>query len=135
MAQMIAPVLAIGGTLLSAVGMIKEGNNRDKAAQFNAAQIEAQGKAENAAAQREALEKNREKELMLSRARAVGAASGGGQDFDLLGDIEEEGTLAEKTVLWQGEERRKGRSAQAASTRFEGVNARKASLFKAGRTL
>lgn len=131
----LAQGLQIGGTLLSAGGAIAQGNAAKSAAEYNAAQLEAQGKAENAQAQREAQEQRRQKELMLSRARAVAGASGGGQDYQLLGDIEEDGTYNELTALWQGEERRKGRSAQAASSRFEGINRRKASLFNATGTL
>lgn len=125
----------IGGTILSAAGAIKQGRDAQKVAEYNAAMLERQGKAEQAAKIQEAKQARREKELMLSRARAVGAASGGGIDIDLMGDIEEEGVLNEKLLLWQGEERRKGRSGQAAATRFEGAAQKSASVFKAGSTL
>lgn len=124
-----------GGTLLSTGGLIKQGSNQKKVAAYNAANLEAQGKSEYAVAQREAVEEKRKKELMISRARAVGAASGGGVDINLLGDIEEEGRMNELTSLWQGEERRKGRNAQAATTLFEGAAAKRASMWKAGSTL
>lgn len=130
-----APFLQAGGTLLSVGGLVQQGKAQDAATDYNARQLEAQGKAEQAAKIQEAKQANREKELMLSRARAVGAASGGGQDYDLLGDIEEEGAMSELALLWQGEEARKGRNSQAAVSRFEGLNKRRASMFNVGSTL
>lgn len=131
----LAQVLSIGGTVLSTAGAIQQGKSADAVAQYEARQLEAQGKAENASAQREAQAARREKELVQSRARAVAAASGGGQDLNLLGEIEEEGELRAMTALWQGEERAKGRSAQAAGRRAEGKAAKRGSIFKAGKTL
>ncbi len=131
----LATGLMAGGTLLSTVGAIKQGNDAKAIANYNALQQEAQGKAEFASKIQESKQANREKNLMLSRARAVGAASGGGIDIDLMGDIEEQGTMNEATLLWQGEEMRKGRNAQAAVSRFEGLQKKRASLFKAGSTL
>lgn len=130
-----APLLQAGGTLLTAGGLMQQGRAQDKAAQFNAQQLEAQGKAEQASKIQEAKQANREKELLLSRAKAVGASSGGGQDYNLLGDIEEEGAYNELALLWQGEEALKGRRSQAAVSRFEGLNRRRASQFKVGSTL
>ncbi len=122
--------LAAGGTILSTVGAIQQGNAANAAAQYNAAQLEAAGKAENAAAQRKAEEQTRQKEFALSRARTVAAASGGGQDIALMGAIEEEGTMRSLTALWEGEEAAKGRNAQAAVARFEGSQAKRAGAIK-----
>lgn len=131
----VATALAAGGTILSTVGAIQQGNAANRAAEFNAKQLEAAGKAEYAASTLEAAEENRQKELALSRARAVGAASGGGQDIALMGAIEEEGVMRGQNILWQGEEAMKGRKNQAAATRFEGRQARNAGYLKAGSTL
>lgn len=130
-----APVLAMGGTILSTAGVIKQGNAAKATANYNAAQLDAAAKTEQASAQRAANEETRQKELVLSRARSVAAASGGGQDTALLGDIEEDGTLRSLTAMWEGEEAAKGRKAQAAVSRFEGKQAKLASLWKAGSTL
>lgn len=131
----LAQGLQVGGTLLSGIGLARSASDQKKAANFNAAQLDAQGKAEQAASIQEAKQANREKELMLSRARAVGAASGGGVDIDLMGEIEEEGYLNEATLLWQGDERRKGRSGQASAAIFDGLNRKRAGMLKAGSTL
>lgn len=131
----IGSVLSAGGTILGSLGAMQQGRAANAAAQYNAAQLEASGKAENAAAQRKAEEDTRQKELVLSRARTVAAASGGGQDVALMGQIEEEGTMRQLTSLWEGEEAAKGRNAQAAASRFEGKQAQRAGGLKAFSTL
>lgn len=128
-------ILSGAGTAISTVGAIQAGNANKAAANYQAAQLDAAAKTERASAQRQAQEERRQKELLISRARAVGAASGGGQDYGLIGSIEEDGTLRELTALWQGEEAAKGREQQAASARFDGKQAKKASVFKAATTL
>jgi hypothetical protein len=131
----LAKTLQVGGTLLSSVGAIQAGNNAARAAEFNARELEEKGKAERAIASKKAVEKRRRKEIVLSRARAVAAASGGGQDLDLLGDLEEEGEYNAQMAIWQGEEAARGRKNQAGATRFEGRMAKRASRFKAASTL
>ena len=128
-------VLALGGTIVSTLGAIQSGKAQNAAAEYQAQQLDAQGKTERAVSQREAQEERRQKELAISRARVVGAASAGGQDLALLGDIEEDGELRALSALWQGEEAAKGRKNQAAATRFEGKQAKKAGLIKGLGTL
>ena len=131
----LSTILSAGGTAVSAIGAIQQGKSQQASANYQAAQLEAAGKAEQAASQREAEEERRQKRLMQSRARAVGAASGGGIDLELAGDIEEEGEYRALTALWEGTEAAKGRRAQAAASRFEGRQARKAGFLRAGRTI
>lgn len=128
-------VLMAGSTILGAAGAAQGGKAQKLAANFQAAQLEAAGKVDNAVAQRKAEEDRRQTRLVQSRARAVGAASGGGIDFDLAGDIEAEGEYSALTSLWEGVEASKGRKAQAAAARFEGLQARKSGLLKAGKTI
>jgi len=71
---------------------------------------------------------------MMSRARAVGAASGGGIDIPLMGLIEEDGELRRLSALWQGEEAAKGRSMQAQAARYDGAQYAKAGALRAGST-
>lgn len=131
----IGKVAMIGGTLLSSAGAIQAGKQQETAANYQADQLEASGKAEYAAGQRKALEERRRSDLAISRAKAVGAASGGGQDLNLLGAIEEEGTYNTLVAEWEGTEAMKGRNAQGAAARVEGKNARKAGMIGAGSTL
>lgn len=147
MAQLFAPVLtalksttlaqtlAAGGSAVSALGAIQAGKSQAAAAEYQARQLEAQGKAERAAASLEAERESKQKKLVLSRARAVAAASGGGQDIELLGDIEEEGTYRTLLALWGGEERAKGRKAQAAAARFGGQAYKRAGFLDGARTI
>lgn len=128
-------ILQAVGTGVSAVGSLKAGADAKAASEFNAAQLDASAKAESAASQRKAEEERRQKRLVQSRARAVGAASGGGIDLELAGDLEEEGEYRALTALWEGEEAAKGRRNQAAATRFEGRQSKKAGFLKAGRTI
>ncbi len=132
---LLGKVAMVGGTLLSSAGAIQAGKQEQAAANYQAAQLEASGKAEMASSQRKALEERRRSDMAISRAKAVGAASGGGQDLNLIGAIEEEGTYNTLVAEWEGKERMSGRNAQAAASRVEGKNARKASVLKAGSTL
>lgn len=128
-------VAAIGGTILSGIGSIAAGNAANANAQYEARQLEQRATAERAAAQQESLKDRREKDLVLSRARAVGAASGGGIDINLMGKIEEEGERNALTALWEGEERARGAENQAAATRASGKRAKRAGFIGAGSTI
>jgi hypothetical protein len=128
-------ILQVAGAGVSAVGAVKSGNAAQASAEYQALQLEAAGKTENAVAQREAEEQRRQKEFMLSRARAVGAASGGGQDIGLMGAIEEEGELRALTALWEGEEAAKGRNMQASAARDEGQQMKSAGMVKGFSTI
>lgn len=131
----LSTILSAGGAAVSAVGAIQGGRAQDAAAQYQAAQLEAAGKSEMAVSQRQAEEDRRQSRLMQSRARAVGAASGGGIDLELAGDIEADGEYRALTSLWEGTEAAKGRRAQASASRFEGTQAKKAGVFKAASTI
>ncbi len=126
----LSTILSAGGAAISGIGAIQSGNAQNAAAQYQAAQLEAAGKAETAASQRKAEEDRRQTRMMQSRARAVGAASGGGIDLELAGDIEADGEYRALTALWEGAEAAKGRNAQAAASRFEGKAAKKAGYLK-----
>ena len=127
--------LSIGGTVLSAVGAIQQGNAQKAAGEYQAKQLEAAGKAEQATAIQAANEERRQKEFAISRARTVAAASGGGQDLALMEDIEEDGELRAQTKIWQGNEAAAGRNAQAAAARFEGSQYKKAGFINAMSTV
>lgn len=128
-------VLSIGGTILGAAGAIQSGNAQQAASVHQAAQLDAAAKTERASAQRAAEEERRQSRLAISRARAVGAASGGGQDIPLLGQIEEDGELRAQTAMWEGEEAAKGRKMQASAARFEGSQYKRAGTIGAGSTI
>jgi len=121
--------LMAAGTVLSGAGAIQQSQAAKASSEFTAKQLEASGTAERAAASLQAGEEAKKKELVISRARAVGAASGGGQDYALLGALEEEGTYRTLFANWQGEEAAKGRQAQADATRADGKSESTAALY------
>ena len=126
----LAGALQAGGLAVGAAGTVNSINAQNRAASFEARQITAQGKAEQAEATQAAREESRKKDLLVSRARAVSAASGGGLDLELIGDLEGEGEYRTLTALWQGEEAMKGRKAQAASRIASGRAGAKASAIR-----
>lgn len=131
----LSKVLTIAGTVVSAVGAIQQGKAQQSAADYQAKQLEAKASTDRALAQRQAEEDRRQTELVQSRARAVGAASGGGLDIKLAGDLEEEGEYRALTSLWEGEEAARGREQQAKTLRYEGRLARQTAGLKATKSI
>lgn len=77
----IGTVIGIVGSIVSAVGTIASGNAQRAAAEYQAQQLDIQAKNELATAQQEAQQVRRNKDLVLSRQRALTGASGlGGSD-------------------------------------------------------
>ena len=70
--------LAIGGSLLSAVGSVAGGISADNQAEAQAQAAERQAGEAQAVSQREAIQRSKEAKLLLSRNQALAAASGGG---------------------------------------------------------
>lgn len=126
-----AQALMIAGPLLMMAGSISGGMAANKAAKFEAAQIERQAKAAQAEASREAMEEGRQRDLALSRAQAIGAASGAGRASRIEGEIAAEGTYRALSAVWAGDERAAGLNTQAQARRIEGKNAKRASFFRA----
>lgn len=135
----LSTIIAIASTAVSAAGTLAAGAAAKTSADYQAAQIEAAGKEEKAASQREADRVKRERDFILSRQQAV-ASSGnlGALDetvLDLAGDVVQESAVQEGMVRYGGEERVKGRRAQAAAARLEGKAAQTGSYFAAAGTL
>lgn len=135
----LSTILGLVGAGASAAGTLAVGAARKSAADYQAAQLEQQGKEEKAAAQREAERAKKETNFVLSRQQAVAGASGlGALDEtvqDLAGDVATQGAVNEGMILYGGEERAKGRRAQAAASRMEGKAAQTGSYFGAVGTL
>jgi len=124
----VAPIVSGLGTIAGAA-VSAQGQRQAAAAQkanldYQAKQLEMQGKEEQAAAQHEVFQKRREKELALSALQARGAASGF-ETTDATGlqigeDIEKYGTLQEMMAAYGGRSRRAGLEAEAVGRRAEG---------------
>ena len=127
--------LMVAGMAISAAGTISSGIAQKNAADFEASQLERQGKADRAQGSRIAAEESRQRRIKLSRAQAVGAASGAGRAARVEGELELEGRYRELTAVWEGGERAAGRSAQASARRTEGRVARAAGFVRGVGTL
>lgn len=130
-----AEALLIAGTAVSAAGTLAGGAAEGAAADYSAAQHRQGATAEIATGSRQAAEARRESDMILSRARAVGASNGGGQDVQRMGELEQEGTYRVLSALYEGEERSKARGAQARAAKMEGRNARSAAFIDAASTI
>lgn len=116
--------LALIGTLVSAAGTVASGVAANNAAKSEAFQLEARGKEEFAAGQRDALQKRREAMLVNSRTQALAAASGGGADSPtivrLMAGTAGEGEYNAQSVMYGAKSRQLGNNAQAKAARASG---------------
>lgn len=117
------------GAGVSAIGTLQAGKAADAQARQDALNMEAQGKEELAASQREAMQKRREGALINSRAQALAAASGGGADdptiVRLMTQTASEAENNAGSVMFGGLSRQRGLNDSAKARRKEG----KASLL------
>ncbi|MFK7942302.1 MAG: hypothetical protein AB8B85_05215 [Paracoccaceae bacterium] len=125
----------IGSTVLSAGAARAQGKQQQDALNFEAKQLEQKAEEERAIATRDVADNARQKKLALSRARAVGGASGGGRDFDLEADVDEEGDYRRLTALYDGEVRARNFRTQAGVRRREGSAAARAGFIRGASTI
>jgi hypothetical protein len=122
-------------TLMSARAYEAEGKAQQQAgemanaaAKFEARQMRTQAGQEQAVAQREAENRLRESALLMSRAQAVAAASGGGAldptVLRIIGGLAAEGELAAATERYNGDERARQLKLAAVGREYEGVQAK-----------
>jgi len=135
----LSTILGIAGSVVSAVGTIAAGQAARRDAEFQAAQYDIQAKDEFAAAQREAEEIRRNKQLVLSRQQAAAAGSGLGADDPTVvfaaEDVSAYGKEQELSALAAGQMRRNQAEMAAASKRAGGRADYAGSLFSAGGTI
>jgi hypothetical protein len=128
-----AATLFMVGTGVQAGGRLAGGLAARDAAKFEAGQLERRATEERAAAQRTATERRRETDLVISRATAVGAASGAGTGpsfWDLIGDTAARGEYQAQGETYLGEARVRALQDKASARRFEGRNAFVGSLVE-----
>jgi hypothetical protein len=125
----------VGSTVIAANAAKAKGEADQQALNFEAEQLDRNAEEERAIATREVAENRRQRQLVLSRARAAGAASGGGRDFDLEADLDEEADYRRLTALYDGETRARSLRTTAAVRRGEGSAARRAGFIRAGSTI
>ena len=126
---------AAGGTILSTVGAIQAGKSQQAMANYQAKLADKRAKEEKALSIKTSRETRRRGRIAASRARAVGAASGGGVDWDLMEDLDEETEIRAMNAIWEGQSRYDDLQAQAGEARARGKAAKKAGYLKAAGTL
>jgi hypothetical protein len=129
-----ASILKGFGGIMAGAGARSAGKAEQRAAEFQAQQLEQNAGQAVAASQRVAEEERRKAQLVASRALAVAAASGGGASDvsvqNIIAEIQGEGTYRAMTALYEGEERARQLRMGAAGKRFEGDIAAKSGRQK-----
>lgn len=115
---------SIFGSLAEGDAAEEWGRMRQQAAQVEAAQMETAAGQAQAVAQRNADEEHRKADLVMSRALAVAAASGGGASdptvTNIISRIAGEGTYRGMMALYAGEEEARDMRNRARATRYSG---------------
>lgn len=128
-------IIGVVGSIVSAVGTIASGNAAKAAADYQAQQLDIQAKNELASAQQEAQQVKRNKDLVLSRQRALGSAGGLSGGDPTVQNIANEtagyGHDQEMAALVGGLLRKNATENQARSARATGQAQQTGSMFSA----
>lgn len=138
--------LSAAGTIAGGGAAAAAGRSGQQASYFRAAQEDQQAQESRAASQRDALEKNRQTGLLLSKLQANAAGSGGGASdpgvLTLAGDIAGKGEYQELMNMFKGENRARGLEDSAIGSRMtgdaalaEGIAKQRASYLSAAGTI
>jgi hypothetical protein len=144
---MAAAGISAGGTLLSAYGDYSSANEQARTldaqryydvltSQYKAKALNDAANQAMASSQREAMARVEDKNLALSRAQAVNAASGGGSSdasyVNTVAGIEEQGEYNKAVALFAGETEMRQLNYEAQNALIEGQNAANARGYQAG---
>ena len=128
--------LPLAGAGLAGAGAIASGVQEQKMAEFEAKQLKEAGDLERAEGQRKAQIEKRRRDLTLSRARAVSAASGagatGGSVDAIMEGIQQQGDYNSMVAYFEGDSRGRKLYAQAGARKHAGKAAKGMSFLKAG---
>ena len=127
--------LGVAGTFLSAMGQMQSGASQvelgqhaQQLAQFQAAQLRQNAGTDVAAAQRSAVDIQRQSDYVASHALAVAASSGGGASdptvINLIARTAGETAYRKSVALYQGDQAARGANMQADATIYGGEMAR-----------
>lgn len=129
-----AAIAGIIGTGLQMMGTIQSGKAQQAALNHEAMMKKRQGQEEFAASQRQAIEKRKEGELVMSRQRALASASGAGvvnpSMLDIYGETGAEADYNAEIEKFGGLSRKAGLYDQAAAARAKGKAIAKGSIFE-----
>ena len=135
----ISAVVGAVGSAVEAAGTLAAGREAKKAAEFEAAQLEKEGKQRQASAQIEGEQYKRQKDLALSELQAGTAASGFSAtdptSLALADEITRYGTYQQQLAQHGGKVQRAGLETRARGRRMEGQAALKGSRYSAVGTI
>jgi hypothetical protein len=127
--------LMVAGTVMNAYGQYQSGQDAKSAANYQANQLNVNAGQAKAASQVQAGLEARNTQLMVSRARAVAAASGGSADdptvANIMARIAGEGSFRQRTALYGGESQARQMNMQADALRYQGQQAAQAGKINA----
>lgn len=127
------------GTILSTVGTVYSGIRAMQAGKAQAAMLKQKGEQDIAIAQRKAAQSRKEKDMVLSRQRAVSAASGGSATDDsvkaIMGKTEAAGEGNALMDMYNGMLSKQNLDYQANVAKSEGNQAMVGSVISAGANL
>ena len=128
----IIPGLDVAATVFSALGANRAGNDQDRAANFQAQQLDQQAGQTRASAQRAAIDERRQATLAQSRLQAVTGGAGGDPTIvNLSANLAGEGEYRALSALYESEERAVGMEQQAMAARYQGKQAKRAGTINA----
>lgn len=131
----VGTILGAAGSIRSAKAARKQGRQILALRNEQAVDLERQAIEVKAIAQRQAIDDQEKAELLISRAQAVAAASGGSATdqtvLDVMSDIEGEGAYRAAMAMYQGEREAETLRQEAKYTRMGGEISRKESNARA----
>lgn len=137
--SIVSGIAGVAGTIMSVSGALQQGKDAEAKAKYEAKVQEQQADEAQAASQREASEKYRQGQYMLSQQRAAIAGSGGSVNdpsvIDMMGETAGETALSAETSIYKGEQQARGYNDAAKVSRYEGKAARRASYYNAAGAL
>ena len=127
------PWLAFIPMILSAFGSFKSGQSAAAAGKLQEQQYEAQANAESATGQREGIERQRQSDILASRALAISAASGGGAIdptvVNIIAGINAQGNYGARSAIYGGETAAQGARFKGALSVYEGASAKQVGMI------
>jgi hypothetical protein len=130
------PLILTGiSTVMEVAGHIREGREAKNAGWAQDAKLRQDAGQARAAGQRRALLADRDTDLRQSAALARAAAGGGGIPDDVMASIAGEGYYERQVALYESESEARNLEYRGRIARFEGSQAKRASVWSAGTAL
>lgn len=129
-----APYIAAASTAVGVYSAIQEGNAKQQQAQAQAVALRNQANADQAAAERNAIQSRKQASYLVSRGLALAAASGAGATdptvVSVLGQITGEGEYHALTSVYEGRQSGQNLNAQSTSASNAGKAYQRAGYVK-----